>query len=225
MLISCPRENLVFLPFLLLDYRLYWHEWFQHRKSDNQHIIGTIYISYWHGSNLIESVTQTSRIIVVICFKRNDFKKSKVSSKDSSVKYFAMFFFFKSCFFLFIIFCFKTWTIWPKKTVQDKLYLRFLRKIVLSDLYSFFDRRIDPRLVSTTPIYQKRLNIATKTLKRFKTQQHLKLNCKTEHWKHYPLSINLNIVHPMEKRNRYHVIVQSSETICNFLMHFPYNQV
>ena len=93
MLISCPRENLVFLPFLLLDYRLYWHEWFQHRKSDNQHIIGTIYISYWHGSNLIESVTQTSRIIVVICFKRNDFKKSKVSSKDSSVKYFAMFFF------------------------------------------------------------------------------------------------------------------------------------
>ena len=112
-----------------------------------------------------------------------------------------------------------------KKTVQDKLYLRFLRKIVLSDLYSFFDRRIDPRLVSTTPIYQKRLNIATKTLKRFKTQQHLKLNCKTEHWKHYPLSINLNIVHPMEKRNRYHVIVQSSETICNFLMHFPYNQV
>ena len=112
-----------------------------------------------------------------------------------------------------------------KKTVQDKLYLRFLRKIVLSDLYSFFDRRIVPRLVSTTPIYQKRLNIATKTLKRFKTQQHLKLNCKTEHWKHYPLSINLNIVHPMEKRNRYHVIVQSSETICNFLMHFPYNQV
>ena len=196
MLISCPRENLVFLPFLLLDYRLYWHEWFQHRKSDNQHIIGTIYISYWHGSNLIESVTQTSRIIVVICFKRNDFKKSKVSSKG-----------------------------WTKKTIQDKLYLRFLRKIVLSDLYSFFDRRIDPRLVSTTPIYQKRLNIATKTLKRFKTQQHLKLNCKTEHWKHYPLSINLNIVHPMEKRNRYHVIVQSSETICNFLMHFPYNQV
>ena len=50
------------------------------RKSDNQRTQNwdDIYISYWHESNLIgKCKTQTSRIIVVIIFKRSDFKKSK----------------------------------------------------------------------------------------------------------------------------------------------------
>ena len=50
------------------------------RKSDNQRTQNwdDIYISYWHESNLIgKCKTQTSRIIVVIVFKRSDFKKSK----------------------------------------------------------------------------------------------------------------------------------------------------
>jgi len=49
-------------------------------KSDNEPTqnCDDIYISYWHESNLIgQCKTQTSRIIVVIVFKRSDFKKSK----------------------------------------------------------------------------------------------------------------------------------------------------